>query len=70
MNVCLIIIFDVDISFILNKVFHYLLMAFFHCHVQGSSLIKRRIHNSKQISDQISQHDLTELLSKYRGEYQ
>ena len=32
---------DVDISVIFNKVIHYLHMASFHCHVQGSSLIKR-----------------------------
>jgi len=49
---------DVDVSFLFSKVFHYLLMAFFHCHVQRSPLIERRIHISKQVSDQISQHDL------------
>ena len=51
-------IFDVDISFTLNKLFYNVQMAFFHCHVEGSPLIERRIEISKQVSAQTSQHDL------------
>ena len=51
-------IFDIDVSFTLNKLFYNVQMAFFHCHVEGSPLIERRIEISEQVLVQTSQHDL------------
>ena len=51
-------IFDIDVSFTLNKLFYNVQMAFFHCHVEGSPLIERRIDISELVLVQTSQHDL------------
>ena len=51
-------IFAVNVSIPLNnKVFHYVHMASFHCHVQGSPLIERRIQIAKH-SFITGQHDI------------
>ena len=50
---------DVDISVTLNKVFHYLLMASFHCDVQGSSLNKRwKVSNTIFLAENLQTYRL------------
>ena len=44
-------IFGIDISFTLKKAFHYVYVASFHCHVQGSCLIERRSKSLNTVSE-------------------
>ena len=39
------LVFDVDISFLLNKTFYSVLEAFSGCNMQGSQLIEKRNKN-------------------------
>jgi len=63
------LIFDVDIHLLHNKVFHYVLMACFSCHMQGSPLMTRNKCKDATLKTIVTDSEITYCITKVLNNY-